>query len=158
MPDYYGSWERSYKDTVIETVPSGDVKHLPRIVIDTIPHKRQRYDTAGDYYESLKDNWLFRISEMDADAEFLVLVHELIEWHLTQRAGIAEEEITRFDIESGHDDPGSLPEAPYRAQHMEAERIEKIVAGMLGKSWKKYTKQLDSLEYRAQEPVDEETA
>lgn len=122
------------------------MKHLPEIYITPIKHKNQRYDTAGDYFE-IVGGWEFRISRMNADYEFLVTMHELTEWYLTQKSGIKEKDITKFDIESGLDDPGASKKAPYHKQHMFAEKIEKLIAKELKVDWKEYMKSFDNLKY-----------
>ena len=125
------------------------MKHLPDISIETIKHEKQRYDTAGDYLQYNKYLWCFYISKMDnIDYEFLVLIHELIEWRLTQKRGIKEEDITKFDIESGSDDPGALKNAPYHKEHMFATRIEKLLAKELGVDLDKYCKSFDKLKFK----------
>jgi len=121
------------------------MKHLPAIKIEIIPHNKQRYDTAGDYLKADSKGWLFRISQMNADAEFLVLIHELIEWYLTQKKDITEQEITDFDIKSGHPDPGILKNAPYHKQHMIAVKMEKMLAKILKIDWKTYDASFDKL-------------
>jgi hypothetical protein len=125
------------------------MRHLPKIYCEVIPHKKQRYDTAGDYFfGSWYNRWNFLISEMkNTDYEFLVLVHEIIEWHLTQKRGIKEEDITNFDIESKHPDPGTLKNAPYHKEHMFATKIEKQLAKELKINWNKYDKSFDKLKY-----------
>lgn len=105
------------------------------LTIRTIPHEQQRYDTFGDYHQVFADKWLFTISDLgDPDTEFCVLIHELVEWYLTQRHGIAEEAITAWDMQYMQDHPGTDEEpgddllAPYHAEHQAAERIEIAVA------------------------------
>lgn len=121
--------------------------HLPRISVNIRPHTSQHYDTAGDYQE-LKDAWVIRLSELsDWRYEGLVLVHELVEMLLTKANGVSWDDITKFDIESGHPDPGTLPEAPYHKEHVFATKIEKMLAKELGVNWKDYNNELDSLEY-----------
>lgn len=121
--------------------------HLPRISVNTRPHATQHYDTAGDY-QALKDAWVIRVSELsDWRREGLILVHELVEMLLTKSNDVSWDDITKFDTESGHPDPGTLPEAPYHKEHMVALKIEKALAKELGIKWKDYNNELDSLEY-----------
>ena len=73
------------------------LNHLPKINVSVVPHKKQRYPTAGDYF--LKGGEAcFRISKMHANHEFLVLLHELVEWYLITQKGISIEAIDAFDI------------------------------------------------------------
>jgi len=126
-------------------------KHLPKIVIYPIKHSQQRYDTAGDYFKDFggKNLWWFHISKMEnPDYEFLVLIHELIEWYLTQKRGIKEKDITLFDLKNvDSEDPGSLKDAPYHREHMFSMKIEKLLAKELGVEWKTYDKSFDKLVY-----------
>jgi hypothetical protein len=127
------------------------IKHLPDIKCMVIPHREQRYDTSGDYYMNELEYWEFCISEMEADYEFLVLIHELTEWYLTQKHGIAETDITKFDtidvdIEY-HNDPGRSPRAPYHKEHMFAERIEKTLAKELDVNWNIYCNYFKKLKW-----------
>jgi hypothetical protein len=116
--------------------------------VATKPHTSQHYDTAGDYKE-IPDAWVVSVSELsDWRHEALIMLHELVEMVLTKNNGLSWDDITRFDIESQHPDPGSLPEAPYHKEHKLAEKIEKMMAKELGVDWKEYNKELDSLEYK----------
>lgn len=109
-------------------------RHLPSIKIKSIDAREQRYDTAGDYRE-IPSGWVFSISKQgNIDEEFLILIHELVEWYLTQKHGIPEPEITRFDIEHGSSrDPGSERDSPYREEHEMARKVERVVGHYLGK-------------------------
>ena len=100
------------------------------IIVKTIPHKSQRYNTTGDYFEKNGD-WLFFVSKSNKDEEFLTLIHELTEWYLTQKRGISEKSITKFDIESGLEDPGASKKAPYHKEHLIANKVEKLVSKYL---------------------------
>ncbi len=114
-------------------------KHLPRIEAEVIPHRKERYNTPDDYYKK-GNKAIFKISKFkDKDYEFLMLVHALVEWYLTEKRGISEKIISRFDREHLKlDDPGRNKKAPYRKEHMFAEKIEKIISKELGADWKNY--------------------
>ena len=127
--------------------------HLPPIRFEAIPHKQHRYETVGDYYKVNKE-WLFKVSKTNADYEFLVLIHELVEWYLTQRKGIKESDISKFDkmFEQERaeglwdlDEPGNDPRAPYRDEHIFAESIERTIAKYLKLDWKLYDKTINGL-------------
>lgn len=126
------------------------MKHLKRYIrCNTIPHKEQRYDTAGDYFEMQGDDYYY-ISKLPQGwrAELAVLVHEMVEYQLCKEAGIKEKDITKFDIESGHPDPGTLKEAPYYEQHKIATKIEKYIIKQLGLDWKQYDLDFEKLKYK----------
>lgn len=126
------------------------MKHLPVIMSAVIPHKSQRYDTAGDYYKE-DGIQVFAISKMNADREFMVLVHEIIEWYLTEKRGIKEKDITKFDtldVEPKYEsDPGMSPKAPYHKEHLFSTKIEKMLCKELGLDWKEYDKSFETLKY-----------
>ncbi|HAJ79606.1 MAG TPA: hypothetical protein DCO75_07525 [Fibrobacteres bacterium] len=125
--------------------------------IKTIPHQDQRYDTAGDYIIGAISGdghtraiELIYVSEIgNHDYEFLVAVHELIEWYLTERRGIKETDIMAFDVDHPDlDDPGNDPAAPYHREHMFATEIEKMLCAEMGLDWNVYYKAFDGLEYK----------
>ncbi len=127
------------------------MKHLPTIKIKSIPHRKQRYETCGDYYHRW-GKWQFRISKINSKYEFLILIHELVEWFLTQQRGITEEQISNFDIlfeakrsKGSFDEPGHDKKAPYHKEHVFAEKIEKQLAKELKVDWKKYDKTINKL-------------
>ena len=122
---------------------------LPTIRYKSIPHKSQRYKTFGDYWITKRGNWEIRVSEMKADYEFMVLVHELIEFYLTQKRGISEPSITYFDTHEGKDsdDPGTIKSAPYHKEHMFATKIEKLICKELGISWTDYDKEFSKKKF-----------
>ena len=70
---------------------------------------------------------------------------------LTTHDKISWKDITDWDtIGAGKDsdDPGAMPDAPYHAQHMRAEQVEKQVAEWLDVDWAEYNAALDALEYK----------
>lgn len=121
-----------------------------KIDIQTIPHKEQRYDTCGDYWEDSENVIHFRISQMsDTRYEWLVMVHELVEWCLVKIAGISMQSIDDFDMnyDNSKGEPGDDHEAPYFMQHQLATALERLFAVMLGVLWKDYEKEINMLEY-----------
>jgi hypothetical protein len=129
---------------------------MPRIVIETIPHQQHRYPTVGDYFP-VEGGWTIRVSRCgDARFEFLVALHEFVEWFLTQERGIREEDITEFDVrfeEAGRDgEPGDDPQAPYHREHVCATKIEREAAAQLGVDWDTYEEALNALFEEDQHP------
>ena len=86
------------------------------------------------FIEQQVPHWKFQVMDLgNDDYEFLIFIHELIEWRLTQKHGVAEEDITAFDKKHlDTNEPGYLKEAPYHKEHMAAEAIERMVATLLG--------------------------
>lgn len=136
------------------------------IHIKTIPHNEQRYPTLGDYWRANDGKQEMRISEIgNDDYAFLIAVHELIEWYITEKRGIKEEDIKAFDemfekerlqgLHSNMDEAGFDPRAPYVKEHTFATNIEKQIADEWGVSWEKYDKDIKTL--FAQLEVSEDT-
>ena len=110
--------------------------------------KKMRYPTTGDYYQT-KDGWEIVVAgNGNRDYDFLTLVHELIELYLTDRKGIREPDIMKFDVWfkkqkykglfKKYPEPGVHPKAPYRREHALAMKIEKMIARELKVKWKEY--------------------
>lgn len=123
-----------------------------KTIIETIPHKLQRYPTVGDYWEADGINWVV-VSDMgDEKMEFLIQVHEFIEQNLSRFAGIPEPEIKAFDEEfeknrqpGNLDEPGFESNAPYRRQHTISTAIEMMLAAELGIDYKEFGRRVDAL-------------
>jgi hypothetical protein len=119
-----------------------------KINIKTIPIKKMRYPTVGDYWTDKKEVLQVRLADIDEDAQWLVLIHELIEMFLCQSQGISFESIDRFDLDfeedtvkgihSEEDEPGDAISSPYRNQHCMAMAVERMLCGYLGISFKEY--------------------
>jgi len=127
-----------------------------RIVIETIPHQQQRYNTVGDWRYLEDDTLLIRVSKMsDSRYEFLVGVHEVIEAELCRHDGVTQKEVDDFDIrfeqlradrgDTITDEPGDHPEAPYSIQHCIATGIERLLAAVLLVDWYEYEQELNKL-------------
>lgn len=129
---------------------------MNKFTIDTIPHKLQRYDTVGNYFEEGNETF-FEVSDMqNPDYEFLVALHEQVEYFLVKKSGIKIEDIDAFDIafeiqrEKGlhtDEEPGDDKRAPYYFQHQVATGIERIVAALLGVDWEAYGEAVTALSH-----------
>ncbi len=133
------------------------LEHLPTIIIKTIPHDQQRYESVGDWRYMDDGGLLITVSETNAKYEFLVAVHELIEAMLCNFKGIKEEDVTDFDLnfESmredypvivGDKEPGDEDAAPYTHEHKMASQVENWLARSFGVDWAEYEKTLNGLE------------
>ncbi len=129
---------------------------LPLIVIKSIHHDQQDYETCGNYKEVKYDNG--RVCHITVSRvpnwkmEGLVAVHELIEYILVKHNKISIKEIDEFDYnfeenrKAGNtDEPGDDPNAPYHLQHVFATQIEKLLATELGISWEEYNDIIEKL-------------
>jgi hypothetical protein len=115
------------------------------IIIQTVPHSEQAYETLGNYespvpgkekkIELTPGKAIITVSEMgDWRSELLVALHELVELSTACWVkGVKDRDIVKFDkahnkkVENGesmNDDPGCEPDAPYHMEHMLATFIE----------------------------------
>ncbi|MHB8362817.1 MAG: hypothetical protein ACYDBX_04330 [Patescibacteria group bacterium] len=123
-----------------------------KIVINVVPHDRQRYKTAGDWFFD-GDNLFIKVSDMgNEDFAFLVAIHEMVEAWLCKKLDISEEEITKFDMrfeanrkDGNTDEPGDDVNSPYADEHLLATGIEKIICSALGIKWAEYDKTVNNL-------------
>jgi hypothetical protein len=126
------------------------------ILIQTISHASQRYQTIGDWQFNASQNSLeVQVSEMDnPDYEFLIGIHEAIEAWLCRKAGIMQEQVDEFDMNwkspalNGvdiYDEPGNDPAALYHKQHIQAGIIERQLALQLGIEWDRYEAALENM-------------
>jgi hypothetical protein len=140
----YESWCVRIEDIMID------------IHIKTIPHREHRYPTLGDYWRDADGKQQVRISEMgNDDYAFLIIIHELIEWYITEKRGIKEEDIKAFDekfeqermagLHGEKEEAGFDPRAPYVKEHTFATNIEKQIAQELGVAWEMYASQITKL-------------
>lgn len=128
-----------------------------KIVIEIIPHNKQRYETAGDWeYDAKKAILTIKISKLDNFRyEMLLAMHEAVEAISCIDAGIDPKKIDEFDKQYEHDrsegkytldqEPGDDPQAPYREAHFLATSIERILAQAWGVHWGHYNSEVMSL-------------
>jgi hypothetical protein len=124
-----------------------------RILIETVPHSQQRYDTCGDWVIDADGTWHIRVSQMPAGPgsrtafALLVGIHELIEMALCQKNGVTEKDVDDFDLHyvGNRDEPGDDIEAPYYREHQIAAGIERILAAELGVDWAEYEAVINAL-------------
>ena len=118
-----------------------------KIIIETIDHKDQKYDTIGDYWTDPDGTWQIRVSKMgNWKYEMAVALHELWEKSLCYDRHIGEEFITQFDIEFEKDEarkakyiePGNDPDCPYKAEHEIAESVARMMCTHLGIDYELY--------------------
>lgn len=118
---------------------------MESISIKKISHRAQRYNTVGDYF--MKGKVLhFKVSDMgNPDFEMACLLHELVERHLCQKAGVTDKEIDAWDLKCKDNEPGLNRKAPYHKQHMVADAIERLFIQLCGADWREYEKRVDKL-------------
>lgn len=84
----------------------------------------------------------------DQRYQWLVLIHEMVEYFLVKHAGISIQSIDEFDkkfeekrkdrLVDMFEEPGDDREAPYYYQHQAATAVERLCALLLGVSWREY--------------------
>ena len=120
-----------------------------KIVIETIPHDKQRYPTCGDWVVEEDGTRHIFVSDMgNDDYAFLVGLHEMIEQRLCEKRGIPQDAVDAFDkkyeadreagLHDENDEPGDDPNAPYRREHFFATNIECLMCDQLGITFKDY--------------------
>jgi Mn-dependent DtxR family transcriptional regulator len=129
------------------------MSNLPTIIIKSIPHNRQHYETVGDYWRDKNGTLQFRVSQFGNEYEQLaVILHELIEAFLCQKRGIKWKRIDKFDKkyeknrkEGDLSEPGNDPKAPYYREHRFAENLERQLIHELGIDWFNYDDEVNNL-------------
>lgn len=102
-----------------------------------------RYATAGDYFIKDGITYIQVKRQLNDDYTFLISIHELIEQYLTERKGIKEEDILKFDLAHDYcEEPGAHPDSIYKNEHEIAEIIERILAKFMGVDWNKYEQEI----------------
>lgn len=127
------------------------------VVIKIIPHKEQRYETAGDWFFDADNILQIRVSKMSNwRYEQLVAYHEYAEAMICLSRGIEEKDVSDFDIKFeeirkqypeiiGDMEPGYMITAPYYKPHRTATHLERVLAEELGVEWKSYEKVVNNL-------------
>ena len=133
---------------------------LPHVItVRFVDHDDQRYNTDGDYWSS-KSRWIAQLSKMpDWRYSYACMMHELIEMGLTQAHGIDWKVITKFDMDHPEFlDPGHHKDAPYHKEHMEAEKVERMIIKMFDLNWDDYQKAFDVLDAHAPKKASQRVA
>jgi hypothetical protein len=132
-------------------------KRISRIEINTLPHARQRYPTAGDWWEEPAGNetaLVIRISRITTRSilEYPLMIHELVEALLCHAAGIPDAAVDDWDFAHRESDPGLDPSCPYHTQHLVATDMEYRMVRALGIPEPYYNETLQSLDAEPQPP------
>lgn len=121
-----------------------------KMIVSTIPHKTQRYDTCGDWFFDESGNLHVNISSMgDWRCEALVAVHEIVEALLCKARNIPQHVVDAFDkrliAENYQGEPGDHPQAPYHAEHCFATAFERMLCAALAVDWEEYAVKVEAL-------------
>ena len=118
-----------------------------KIVIQSIPHHLQRYDTVGDWYKGDRGTLNIMVSEMkNWRSEACVAIHELVEALLCIHDEVSEKEVDRFDLSyEGEGEPGDDLRAPYYAQHQAAMTVERLLVFLFSLDWNKHEEAIEDV-------------
>jgi hypothetical protein len=126
-----------------------------KIIIETIPHNQQRYETCGDWWVDPDGTIQIRVSNLKVtgeSGEFCVGLHEMVEVFLALKRGVTVQQVDDFDkaFEAERerkianakteaekemlliDEPGDDPACPIVKEHNLASGIERTVACFVG--------------------------
>lgn len=115
-----------------------------------------RYPTVGDYYFNPEGTLQFDIADTGIlFYNMMILVHEIVEYALLEKRGVAIVEIDEFDImfetervESYHgieDEPGFDTRCPYNREHTLATAVEMLMCAHAGINWIEYNETIITL-------------
>jgi hypothetical protein len=123
-----------------------------RIIIETIPHAQQTYETCGNW-QIEGDEIHVQVSDLgDWRMEALIGIHEACEAALCLHAGISQRAVDRFDMRyeeqrppGDESEPGDAIEAPYGLQHCYATAVERLLCAAMGIQWGAYEQRVQEL-------------
>lgn len=128
---------------------------MVKTIIESIPIKRQRFKTLGDYFFK-KGVRYFRITKTKNNLfDDVIFIHEFVEEVITRNKGIKEKIIMKHDLWfegevakgnfSDDAEPGEHENSPYKREHLLAEKIERMILKELNIDWKCYSDYLNKL-------------
>jgi hypothetical protein len=101
------------------------------INIKIVPRNQMRpqYQDGFDYWKDERGALQVRIAEFEnPDFAFYWALHEVMEAWRCFRDGVSLESIETWDaMHAAHEDPGSIPSAPYRKQHLQSMTIQHLL-------------------------------
>jgi hypothetical protein len=95
----------------------------------------------GDYFIDDQGALQVRVSTFqNPDFAFYIAIHEIMEaWRYAKQHGPDFSAIDSFDLaHQDSDEPGRLLDAPYHAEHMLSEAIERLLCRQDGYKWSTY--------------------
>lgn len=133
------------------------------IIIRSVPHSQQRYETIGDWFYLDNGDLHIVVSDMgNWKLELLVARHELDEAMLCKARGITLQVVDKFDMDYETNrnpsdtisEPGDDPKAPYYNEHFFATTSERLMARELGVSWRDYEETIQKLSSNSDDTDD----
>lgn len=131
------------------------------IQFDTDPYEQMRYPTVGDWFWTT--DTMLRVTSAklsDPRYELLIQYHEMTEALILREQGVAEADVTAFDIAYEEcrrlklpapcrcriaPEPGEDIHAPYHYAHAIATKCEYLLAEAIGVDWADYEEEVDKL-------------
>jgi hypothetical protein len=111
------------------------------ITIDFIKPESNRYVTHGDWYEKDGNMVITSTAYGNENGSFLISLHELVEAWLCKHDGVAEEDVSAWDLcHPDAPEPAEVEGSPYRKQHDVATQVEKIVCAAMGIDWENHNR------------------
>jgi len=132
-----------------------------RVVIDSVPHAEQRYNTVGDWAWEDEEGAIviggsamgvlhIRVSDMNNwRMEMAVAIHELTEALLCHAHNIKQVDVDNFDMGTNDPEPGEHPAAPYRREHRAASVPEMFLLEALDVDLREYDEACERVSGRA---------
>ncbi len=128
------------------------MKNINSIVVRTIPHRNQRYNTVGDWEIMGSTVWISVSDTGNWKYNMAVALHEIAEALMCISNGRKQEDIDNFDSafendrkKGNTDEPGDDPFAPYQREHGIATGFERILLVEMDANWMEYEKALHEL-------------
>jgi hypothetical protein len=112
------------------------------IIMRSRPFEDMRYETYGDYYDQDGKTRIDVVEQTNPLYEYLIAIHELVEYVLVKARKISIDEIEEFDQATHCEEPGDDPAAPYYYEHQVASIVERIVCNELGLKWHQYEEEV----------------
>ena len=114
-----------------------------KIVIQSIPHLQQRYNTVGDWIQSqvTGDITILVSEELGEIGMKAVILHELTEALLCDHNDITSEDVDEFDKDCDPLDevePGDKLHCPYQQEHGFAMAVERIFTSAAELTWEQH--------------------
>jgi len=119
---------------------------IEHILIDVIPHKKQRYETVGDWQYS-GDSILVTVSDTgNVQYNMLIAIHEVVEAIACRLVGVPQDEVDLFDFAyAGSGEPGDQFDCPYYWEHQLATLVERAAAFFFKVNWQSYDDAINQL-------------
>lgn len=117
------------------------------VLIRTIPHDQQRYETVGDWTFDGAGNLTILVSNTgDWRSDMLVALHEFVEVLICKNDGVTQQQVDDFDKANlQSNDPGDLAGAPYGQQHCFAMAVERMVCAAMNLPWTEHDARVDAV-------------